>query len=64
LDKYILPRFGAYRIGRLPADEIEKWLMDEIEAGIASSSVHRHYRTFRRVLQVAVEKEKIPELLT
>jgi hypothetical protein len=64
LDKYILPRFGAYRIGRLPADEIEKWLMDEIEAGIASSSVHRHYRTFRRVLQVAVEKEKIPQLLT
>ncbi len=59
LDKYILPRFGAYRIGRLPADEIEKWLMDEIEAGIASSSVHRHYRTFRRMLQVAVEKEKI-----
>ena len=33
--------------------------MDEIEAGIASSSVHRHYRTFRRVLQVAVQKEKI-----
>jgi integrase len=59
LDKYILPRFGAYRIGRLPTDEIEKWLMDEIEAGIASSSVHRHYRTFRRVLQVAVQKEKI-----
>ena len=59
LDKYVLPRFGAYRLGRLPADEIENWLNDEIAAGIAPSSVHRHYRTLRRVLQVAVEKQKI-----
>jgi len=59
LEKYILPRFGAYRIGRLPADEIENWLMDEVDAGIAPSSVHRHYRLFRRVLQVAIQKEKI-----
>ncbi|HEX2062906.1 MAG TPA: site-specific integrase, partial [Acidimicrobiales bacterium] len=59
LDRYVLPRFGAYRIGRLPADEIENWLNDEIDAGIAPSSVHRHYRTLRRLLQVAVEKQKI-----
>ncbi|MEO8264439.1 MAG: hypothetical protein ABI706_02905 [Ilumatobacteraceae bacterium] len=26
LDKYVLPRFGAYRLGQLPADEIENWL--------------------------------------
>jgi site-specific recombinase XerD len=55
LDKYILPRFGAYRLGRLPADEIENWLNDEVAAGLAASSVHRHYRTLRRVLQVAVD---------
>ena len=55
--KYILPRFGAYRLGRLPADEIENWLNDEVAAGVAPSSVHRHYRTLRRMLQVAVEKE-------
>ena len=35
LDKYVLPRFGAYRLGQLPADEIENWLNDEIVAGIA-----------------------------
>lgn len=29
LNKYVLPRFGAYRIARLPADEIENWLNDE-----------------------------------
>ncbi|MDP9453126.1 MAG: site-specific integrase, partial [Actinomycetota bacterium] len=59
LRRYIVPRFGAYRLGRLPADEIENWLNDEIAAGIAPSSVHRHYRTLRRVLKVAVDKEKV-----
>src|SRR3954453_24167258 len=59
LSRFIVPRFGAYRIGRLPADEIENWLNDEIDAGIAPSSVHRHYRTLRRMLQVAVEKQKL-----
>ena len=53
------PRFGAYRLGRLPADEIENWLNDELAAGLAPSSVHRHYRTLRRMLQVAVEKQKL-----
>jgi integrase len=55
----LLPRFGAYRLGRLPADEIEQWLNDEIAQGLAPSSVHRHYRTLRRMLQVAVDKQKI-----
>ncbi|HUP69686.1 MAG TPA: tyrosine-type recombinase/integrase [Acidimicrobiales bacterium] len=59
LDRYVLPRFGDYRIGRIPADEIENWLNDEIDVGLAPSSVHRHYRTLRRLLQVAVEKQKI-----
>lgn len=59
LERYVLPRFGEYRIGRLPADEIENWLNDEVAAGIAPSSVHRHYRTLRRVLQVAVQKQRL-----
>src|SRR5581483_8964920 len=59
LTRYVLPRFGSYRLGRLPADEIENWLNDELASGIAASSVNRHYRTLRRALQVAVEKEKL-----
>jgi integrase len=59
LRRYVLPRFGSYRLGRLPADEIENWLNDEIAAGLAPSSVHRHYRTLRRALAVAVEKQKL-----
>ena len=59
LERYVLPRFASYRIGRLPAEEIEAWLQDEIDAGIAPSSVHRRYRTLRRLLEVAVEKQRL-----
>lgn len=59
LVRYVLPRFGHYRLGQLPADEIENWLNDEIAGGLAPSSVHRHYRTLRRMLQVAVQKQKL-----
>lgn len=59
LTRFVLPRFGTYRLGHIPADEIENWLNDEIDAGIAPSSVLRHYRTLRRLLQDAVEKQKI-----
>ena len=58
LTKYVLPTLGAYRIGAIPPDVVENWLNDELEAGVAASSVHRHYRTLRRVLQVAVDKQK------
>ena len=59
IERYILPRFGSYRLSRLPAEEIEQWLNDEVASGIAASSVHRHYRTLRRMLAVAVQKQKI-----
>ena len=59
LDRYVLPRFGAVRIGRIKPEDVEEWLNDELDAGVASSSVHRHYRTLRRVLQAAVEKDRL-----
>jgi integrase len=59
LDRYILPRFGAHRLGRIPPEDVEHWLNDELADGLASSSVHRHYRTLRRVLQTAVEKDRL-----
>ena len=53
---YIQKRDGRFRaararylrLGAKPPDQIENWLNDELEAGIAASSVHRHYRTLRR----------------
>lgn len=57
LKRFVLPRFGATPLARITAVEVRSWLADELEAGIAPSSVHRHYRTLRRVLQVAVESD-------
>lgn len=59
LDRYVLPRFGSYQLGRLAGEEIEEWLLDEIDSGLAASSVHRHYRTLHRVLEVAVKNKRI-----
>src|SRR5262245_41327703 len=59
LDRYILPRFGTTRLDRMSAEAIETWLNDELAAGYAPSSVHRHYRTLRRALQTAVEKDRL-----
>ena len=59
LQKYVLPRFGAVRLGQLRPDEIEHWLNDELASGLAPSSVHRHYRILRRALKVAVDKQRL-----
>ncbi len=59
LDRYVLPTLGARRLGQLTAEEIEHWLNDELASGLAASSVHRHYRTLRRVLATAVEKDRL-----
>ena len=55
LERYVLPALGDRRLSRLNAEEIEQWLGTELARGISPSSVHRHYRTLRRVLQSAVE---------
>jgi integrase len=60
LDRYILPRIGSYRLGDLTSDDIDVMLTELLESGLAPSSVHRHYRTIRRMLEVAVERGKLP----
>jgi integrase len=57
LDRYVLPRFGALPLASIKPVEIRVWLAEELAAGLAPSSVHRHYRTLRRLLNVAVEHE-------
>ena len=59
LTRYVLPRFGSTRLSRLSPLDIRAWLAEELAGGRAPSSVHRHYRTLRRVLQVAVETDML-----
>ena len=57
LNRYILPHLGAISLNRLGPLDIRAWLAEELAHGLAPSSVHRHYRTLRRLLEVAVETD-------
>ncbi len=60
LGKYVLPRFGQAQLAQVRGVDIQGWLAEELVSGISPSSVHRHYRTLRRLLEVAVQSELIP----
>lgn len=57
LARYVLPRFGSMPLAAIRPGDVRVWISDELAAGIAPSSVHRHYRTLRRVLNLAVANE-------
>jgi integrase len=57
LDRYVLPRFGHLPLAGIRALDIRTWLANELTAGIAPTSVHRHFCTLRRLLRVAVETD-------
>lgn len=59
LDRYILPALGDVTLARLQPEVIDSFINDEL-AWLADSTVHRHYRTINRMLNVAVEREKMP----
>ena len=59
LERYVLPRFGASQLSRITPLDVRAWIAEELATGLAPSSVHRHFRTLRRVLNVAVESELI-----
>jgi integrase len=57
LTRYVLPRFGHLPLARIRPLDVRSWLADELAAGIAPTSVHRHFCTLRRLLRVAVETD-------
>jgi hypothetical protein len=57
LTRYVLPRFGHLPLDRVRPLDVRSWLADELAAGIAPTSVHRHFCTLRRLLRVAVESD-------
>jgi integrase len=59
LDRYILPALGDTPLAALTPDLIDRYLTGELEH-LAPSTVHRHYRTIRRLCQVAVERGALP----
>jgi integrase len=60
LSKYVLPRFARAQLAQVRGVDVQTWLADELANGLSPSSVHRHYRTLRRLLEVAVQSQLIP----
>jgi integrase len=56
---HLLPELGDTPLRRLTAGQIDKALAGYAAAGAAPSSVNRAYRTLRRMLRVAVDRDLI-----
>lgn len=59
LDRHILPRLGDKPLAQLTATDIDAFLGAMAAAGHAPSSLHRYWRTLRRLLNVAVDRDII-----
>lgn len=55
----ILPALGDKRLNRVTDADIDEFLTDLGEE-VGPSTVHRHYRTLRRMFRVAVQRGRIP----
>lgn len=58
LDRYILPALGDIALARLTDSDIDALLRD-LGKRLAPTTVHRQYRTLKRMLNVAVKRRKI-----
>lgn len=60
LERHILPVLGDLPLARLAPADIDQFLAGRAAAGHAPSSLHRYWRTLRRMLNVAVERDVLP----
>lgn len=60
LERHILPALGDLSLARLTPDDIDRFLAGRADAGHAPASLHRYWRTLRRMLNVAVDRDIIP----
>lgn len=58
LDRYILPAIGHLEMRHVTAETIDRYITDRL-AHLATSTVHRHYRTLNRMFRVAVERRRL-----
>jgi len=56
---YILPVLGDVPLHKLTTDMIDNFLTTERDAGLADSTVNRHYRTINRLCNVAIERRRL-----
>jgi integrase len=58
---YILPALGDVQLQKLTPEMIDAFLDAELDAGLAKSTVGRHYRTINRLCNVAIERKRLAQ---
>jgi integrase len=56
---HILAELGDTRLANVTPEAIDEYLAGRLAAGVAPSSVHREFRTLRRLFKVAVARQRI-----
>lgn len=56
----LLPVFGGRQIGRISKNDVQRWVCDLEDEGLAPSTIHKAYRNLARVLERAVDDGLIP----
>jgi integrase len=60
LDRYLLPRFGAWKVAALDADAIAKLIRDLEGQGLSQSTVENYLLPLKGTLDLAVRRKTIP----
>lgn len=59
LDHRVLPRFGNKRISAITGQEIEGWIADMIDEGLAPNSIHNAFTQLNKTLRYALRHRMI-----
>jgi integrase len=61
LRNHVLPTFGDVALGRIDRGQVQGWVKELADGGLAAETVRRCYRILRSILSEAVEARSIPE---
>ena len=59
-EKKILPRFGTRTLSSITGEDVERWIADLIDGGLAPNTVHNHYVLLNKTFRYAMRHRLIP----
>ena len=61
LTNHVLPQFSHSAIGRISPVDVQRWINDLVDQGLAPKTVRHCYRVFAGIMTAAVTARLIPE---
>lgn len=60
VEKYLMPRWGKTRMGRIQREHVQQWVNDMAAEGMSAGLVRRVYHTFSASMKAAMLHKRIP----